>query len=289
MRALLLLLAAVAVAGCRAHGSYVTIHNGGVPAPEGRCTEAMLIDRAGNADVLLPNAAGCADLTGFLLPREATVAFWKIVSSPFAGPAVSNRVELKTPVPLTAADDGRALSSGEAKLSLAGGDDERVLSSGNDSKALTASQDNKSLTGGNNQSGLTAGSSQRDLSGGATSRGLSSGQNQQGLTSGADTRQLSAGGSQRPVLAIRKTVDREELDPGEEATFILGLSTGDATLSQLVIVDHLPAGLTPGKVGTARVVTLPDGTSVLVWQLPGPIAPDTNLKVTFTVRLSGSR
>jgi uncharacterized repeat protein (TIGR01451 family) len=281
MRRLVVVLALAA--GC-GPTRYTIVTNGGAPVTRGSCTDVALVERPDGLQLVPPNAPDCGASPGFVIPPSGTAALWRIAGGSWAGPAVAPAVMLKVPV-LSSGEAQRSLSAGENQRGLSSGQNERGLSSGQNQRGLSSGQEQRALSSGQEQRGLSAGENQRGLSSGQNQRALNAGENQRGLAMGQQERSLAATQVEKPVVEIRKRASGDVVTQDKPVTFTIEVQNiGAAPLSHVAVIDRVVGQL--AVTGTdATVNQLPDGSSLAVWYLPGPIEPRQVVSVHFTAVL----
>ncbi len=259
---------------------YAVVQNGGQGPTTAGCEDVSLSLAPDGVRTLAAAGPGCTPSPdGIGSPVAAAYAYVQTqASAHLAGPVIADPVEVRLLPSAMTGSDGRGLAAGA---------DQRALDTGADQRALDTGAGQRALDTGADQRALDTGADQRALDTGADQRALDTGADQRALDTGADQRALAAGANQIPALALRKTVSRDALHAGGEATFALTFVNGGTTLlERLVLVDRVDPWLRVTDAPGARAYVLEDQSTLLVWDDRSPLPPGSTRQylVRFVAR-----
>jgi uncharacterized repeat protein (TIGR01451 family) len=275
---------ALACAGCSSV-PFTAISNGGGAVAAGHCTDAAIVDRGDGMKPLPPGAAKCEVGTGFLVPEGAAAVVWQIGASPWAGPVVSNRVDVLVPERgVVAGESAKGMVTGGDAKAVATGGDAKAVATGGDAKGVATGGDAKGVATGGDAKGVATGGDAKAVATGGDAKGVATGGDAKAVATGGDAKgaAVSGGGGEARVVELRKSASTARADAGEAVKFkLVAKNVGQATISRVVIVDRLSRRLRFERSDADRAI-LQDGTTLLAWTVAKALAPGDEVEVDVT-------
>jgi len=263
MRAPLCFLLASSAAGCT---PFVLVPNGGVPLAPGSCDDVALV---GDLEIVQASAPGCDGRPGQLVPSHAAAAFWQLASPSWNGPIIAPPAQVELEVP---AEAQASLASGTRDAGLSGGTRDKALVSGTRDAGLSGGTRDAGLSGGTRDKALASGTRDAGLSGGTRDKALVSGTRETALDGGTRDKAFDGGARERVPLTLDKS-GRGRATVDKAARFVLTVTNvSDVPVQRVAVVDRVDGRLRVEADG-AKVSSLPDGTTLVIFRSDEPLAP----------------